>query len=70
MSARRLAGLFQNVCFPCAEWVSNGFDVSVAMTLVCFGPVSHDFFFWLRRAWRILVKRDFSEVALKQVSRR
>lgn len=23
-------------------------------------------FFWLRRAWRILVKRDFSEVALKR----
>jgi hypothetical protein len=27
-------------------------------------------FFWLRRAWRILVKRDFSEVALKAASRR
>lgn len=23
-------------------------------------------FFWLRRAWRILFKRDFSEVALKK----
>ncbi len=23
-------------------------------------------FFWLRRAWRILIKRDFSEVALKK----
>ncbi len=23
-------------------------------------------FFWLRRAWRILVKNDFSEVALKK----
>lgn len=23
-------------------------------------------FFWLRRAWRIFVKRDFSEVALKR----
>ncbi|WP_291013261.1 hypothetical protein [Hydrogenophaga sp.] len=30
--------------------------------LVLF-PVS---FFWLRRAWRILVRRDFSEVALKK----
>ena len=30
--------------------------------LVLF-PVS---FFWLRRAWRIFVKRDFSEVALKK----
>lgn len=23
-------------------------------------------FFWLRRAWRILIRRDFSEVALKR----
>jgi hypothetical protein len=23
-------------------------------------------FFWLRRAWRILIRRDFSEVALKK----
>jgi hypothetical protein len=23
-------------------------------------------FFWLRRAWRITIKRDFSEVALKR----
>ena len=31
--------------------------------LLALLPVS---FFWLRRAWRILMKRDFSEVALKK----
>jgi hypothetical protein len=31
--------------------------------LLALFPVS---FFWLRRTWRILVKRDFSEVALKK----
>jgi hypothetical protein len=31
--------------------------------LLALVPVA---FFWLRRAWRILVKRDFSEVALKK----
>lgn len=31
--------------------------------LIALVPVS---FFWLRRAYRILVKRDFSEVALKR----
>ena len=31
--------------------------------LLALFPVA---FFWLRRAWRILVKRDFSEVALKK----
>ncbi len=31
--------------------------------LLALFPVS---FFWARRAWRILVKRDFSEVALKK----
>ncbi|KRB96834.1 hypothetical protein ASE11_15630 [Hydrogenophaga sp. Root209] len=31
--------------------------------LIALFPVA---FFWLRRAWRILVKRDFSEVALKK----
>ena len=33
--------------------------------LLALFPVS---FFWLRRAYRILVKRDFSEVALKKGS--
>lgn len=31
--------------------------------LLALFPVS---FFWLRRAWRIFFKRDFSEVALKK----
>ncbi len=41
------------------------FDVSVALTWVLFLALFPMAFFWLRRAWRILVKRDFSEVALK-----
>lgn len=31
--------------------------------LLALFPVA---FFWLRRVWRIMVKRDFSEVALKK----
>jgi hypothetical protein len=42
------------------------FDVSVAMTWILFLALFPMAFFWLRRAWRILVKRDFSEVALKR----
>jgi ABC-type phosphate transport system permease subunit len=42
------------------------FDVSVAMTWVLFIALFPLSFFWLRRAWRIAVKRDFSEVALKR----
>ena len=41
------------------------FDVSVALTWILFLALFPMAFFWLRRAWRILVKRDFSEVALK-----
>jgi small-conductance mechanosensitive channel len=41
------------------------FDVSVALTWILFLALFPIAFFWLRRAWRILVKRDFSEVALK-----
>lgn len=44
-----------------------GWSVSVAFLdwifLLALFPVA---FFWLRRAWRILVRRDFSEVALKK----
>lgn len=40
------------------------FDVSVALTWVLFLALFPMAFFWLRRAWRIAVKRDFSEVAL------
>jgi hypothetical protein len=42
------------------------FDVSIAMTWVLFIALFPLSFFWLRRAWRIAVKRDFSEVALKR----
>ncbi len=41
------------------------FDISVALTWILFLALFPIAFFWLRRAWRILVKRDFSEVALK-----
>ncbi len=42
------------------------FDVSVALTWVLFLALFPMAFFWLRRAWRIVVRRDFSEVALKR----
>lgn len=42
------------------------FDVSVALTWILFLALFPIAFFWLRRAWRILVRRDFSEVALKR----
>ncbi|NMG15163.1 hypothetical protein [Aromatoleum bremense] len=42
------------------------FDVSVALTWVLFLALFPIAFFWLRRAWRIVVQRDFSEVALKR----
>lgn len=42
------------------------FDVSVAMTWILFLALFPIAFFWFRRSWRILVKRDFSEVALKR----
>lgn len=41
------------------------FDVSVALTWILFLALFPMGFFWLRRAGRILFKRDFSEVALK-----
>lgn len=42
------------------------FDASVAITWILFLALFPMAFFWLRRAWRILVRRDFSEVALKR----
>ncbi len=42
------------------------FDVSVAMTWILFLALFPISFFWMRRAWRIFVKRDFSEVGLKR----
>lgn len=42
------------------------FDVNVAMTWLLFLALFPIAYFWLRRAWRIAIKRDFSEVALKR----
>ena len=42
------------------------FDVSVALTWILFLALFPIAFYWFRRAWRILVKHDFSEVALKR----
>jgi hypothetical protein len=42
------------------------FDISVAMTWILFLALFPMAFVWLRRAWRIAIKRDFSEVALKR----
>ena len=42
------------------------FDVSVALTWILFLALFPMAFFWFRRAWRIVVKRDFSEVAIKR----
>lgn len=42
------------------------FDVSVALTWILYLALFPMAFFWLRRVWRILVQRDFSEVALKR----
>ncbi len=42
------------------------FDVSVALTWILFLALFPMAFFWLRRAWRIAVNKDFSEVALKR----
>ena len=41
------------------------FDVHVAMTWLLFLALFPMAFFWLRRVWRIVFKRDYSEVALK-----
>jgi hypothetical protein len=40
--------------------------VSLAITWILFLALFPMAFIWLRRAWRIAVKRDFSEVALKR----
>lgn len=42
------------------------FDTSVALTWVLFLALFPIAFFWLRRAWRIQVQHDYSEVALKR----
>lgn len=42
------------------------FDISVALTWILFLALFPIAYFWLRRAWRIVIKKDFSEVALKR----
>lgn len=42
------------------------FDISVALTWVLFLALFPMAFFWLRRAWRIFARADYSEVAIKR----
>ncbi len=42
------------------------FDVSMAMTWILFLALFPMAFIWLRRAYRIFIKKDHSEVALKR----
>ena len=42
------------------------FDVSVAISWLLFLALFPIAFYWLRRAWRIVIRRDFSDVALKR----
>jgi hypothetical protein len=49
-----------------AKESSMVFDVSVALTWILFLALFPMAFFWLRRVWRIVVRRDLSEVALKR----
>ncbi len=41
------------------------FNASIALNWILFLALFPIAFFWFRRAWRILFKRNFSEVALK-----
>ncbi|THF62447.1 hypothetical protein E6C76_18935 [Pseudothauera nasutitermitis] len=40
--------------------------ISLVLNWILFLALFPIAFFWLRRAWRIIVRRDFSEVALKR----
>ncbi len=42
------------------------FDISIAISLMLFFAMFPMAFFWLRRAWRIFIKHNYSEVALKR----
>ncbi len=41
------------------------FDISIVISLMLFLALFPMAFIWLRRAWRIFIKHDYSEVALK-----
>ena len=42
------------------------FDISIAITWLLFMALFPMAFFWLRRAYRIFINKDYSEVALKR----
>ena len=42
------------------------FNPSIAMTWILFLALFPMAFFWLRRAYRIIIKKNYSEVALKK----
>lgn len=42
------------------------FDIGVAITWLLFLALFPMAFFWLRRAWRIFIKKNYSEVATKK----
>ena len=42
------------------------FDIGVALTWLLFIALFPMAFFWLRRAWRILVRKNYAEVAIKR----
>ncbi len=42
------------------------FDISMAVTWILFLALFPMAFIWLRRAWKIFIKKDYSEVALKR----
>lgn len=42
------------------------FNASIAMTWILFLALFPMAFIWLSRAWRIFIKKDYSEVALKK----
>jgi len=42
------------------------FDTSIAMTWILFLALFPMTFIWLRRAFRIFIKKNYSEVALKK----
>jgi hypothetical protein len=41
------------------------FDISIAITWMLYLALFPMAFIWLRKAWRIFIKHDYSEVALK-----
>ena len=42
------------------------FDISIAISIMLFLALFPMAFLWLRRAWKIFIKQDYSQVALKR----